>query len=63
MLIPLISFILFSAIYYAVWTLWCRYAGTYIVPNGPQWVKRPSLFTFFFVTLVVLLLYKSMARK
>lgn len=63
MLFTLISLVLFGFAYYFLWSLWCRYAPTLVVPNAPNWVKRPNFFLFFFVTLIVLLLYRSMARR
>lgn len=62
MLFPLISLLLFGTLYYFLWSLWCRHAPTLVAPNAPGWVKRPNFFLFFFVTLIVLLLYRSMAR-
>nr|WP_315246025.1 hypothetical protein [uncultured Albidiferax sp.] len=63
MLLPLISLMLFGTLYYLLWSLWCRYAPTLVTPNAPNWVKRPNFFLFFFVTLIVLLLYRSMAPR
>lgn len=63
MLFTLISLVLFGTVYYFLWSLWCRYAPTLIAPSAPNWVKRPNFFLFFFVTLIVLLLYRSMARR
>lgn len=63
MLFALISLVLFGTVYYFLWSLWCRYAPTLVVPNAPNWVKRPNFFLFFFVTLIVLLFYRSMARR
>lgn len=63
MLFTLISLVLFGSVYYFLWSLWCRYAPTLIAPNAPNWVKRPNFFLFFFVTFIVLLLYRGMARR
>ena len=63
MLFTLISFLLFCVVYYFLWFQWCRYASTLVAPNAPNWVKRPNFLLFFFVTLVVLLLYRSVARR
>ncbi|MFT7325417.1 MAG: putative membrane protein [Rhodoferax sp.] len=63
MLLTLISLVLFGTVYYFLWSLWCRYAPTLIAPNAPNWVKRPNFFLFFFVTLIVLLLYRGLARR
>jgi hypothetical protein len=63
MLFPLISLVLFCVLYYFLWSLWCRYAPTLVAPETPNWIKRPNFFLFFFVTLIVLLLYRNMARR
>ena len=63
MLLALISLVLFSALYYFLWSMWCRHAPTLLAPSAPNWVKRPNFFLFFFVTLIVLLLYRGMARR
>ena len=63
MLLALISLMLFCALYYFIWSLWCRYAPTLVAPETANWIKRPNFFLFFFVTLIVLLLYRNMARR
>lgn len=63
MLFVLISLVLFGLVYYFLWTLWCRHAASLVAPDAPNWVKRPNFFLFFFVTLIVLLIYRNAARQ
>ncbi len=63
MLFALISLVLFGTVYYFLWALWCRHATALVAPNAPDWVKRPNFFLFFFVTLIVLLIYRNVARQ
>jgi hypothetical protein len=63
MAFSLISLVLFGFVYYFLWELWCDHAAALVAPNAPNWVKRPSFFLFFFVTLIVLLIYRNAARR
>ncbi len=63
MLFALVSLVLFGVAYYFLWSAWCRYAPNLVSPTTPGWITRPNFFLFFFVTLIVLLFYKSLARQ
>jgi hypothetical protein len=63
MLVALLSLVLFGLVYYFLWSLWCRFSLTIVAPAAPQWVKRPNFFLFFFVTLLVLFIYRNMTRR
>ena len=63
MLVTLVSFIIFSALYFGSWSLWCRYAPSMLPPDAPGWIKQPKFFLFFFVTLIFLLIYRSASRR
>lgn len=58
----LIGAVVFCALYYALWVLWCRHAPQWLPDDAPQWVKRPSLWLFVLVTFVFLLMYRKASR-
>lgn len=62
MLLSLVAFVLFCALYYGLWAGWCRYAPDVLSPNAQAWIRRPNFFLFFFVTLIFLLIYRSSSR-
>ena len=63
MLVALISFVIFFALYYGLWSLWCRYAPSMVSPDAPGWIKQPNFFLFFFVTLIFVLLYRGASKR
>lgn len=63
MVTTLISLVIFGAIYYLLWSLWCRCVPDMLAPDAPDWVKRPNFVWFFFVTMIVLLIYRNLGRK
>ena len=63
MLFSLLSLVLFGLILYFLWLLWCRFAPNLVAQNAPDCVKRPNIFLFFFVTLIVLLIYRRTDRR
>ena len=63
MLMALIGFCLFALVYVALWSCWCRYAGAFMAPSTPSWIRQPNFWLFFFVSVLFVVVYKNAAKR
>lgn len=58
-LVALISFVLFSLVYYELWSLCCKFEPAMISTDSPDWIKKPNFLLFFVVAIFFLMNYKA----